>query len=344
MSKNLLTVQNLSLKISNDKESFFPVRDISFQMQTSEIIGIIGESASGKTLATKALLKMLPSNVQIEAGQILFQQNDILQKTEKEMTCVRGKEIAYIPQNPHLSLNPTKKIGAQITESLRYHLKLSKKESYKRAISLLGQAKIVNPQECFNLYPHEMSGGMKQRVIIAIAISLNPKILIADEPTTALDVILQNEILQLLKTIQKEKKIGIIFITHDMAVASHLCDKIFVMYAGEILENGNVKDIINEPKHPYTKMLLESVPTLEKNKHFNPLKVNLGSVPQCKQIKTICPFIARCSNAMRICTEKKPPTFIQKSKVNCWLYDKRHPLNRDQKSEKEFQKQTLCSQ
>ncbi|PIS01260.1 MAG: peptide ABC transporter ATP-binding protein [Chlamydiae bacterium CG10_big_fil_rev_8_21_14_0_10_35_9] len=333
---DLLSVQNLSLSISKNGEKFFPVRDVSFSINPSEIIGIIGESASGKTLTTQAILQLLTPNIALESGRILFQNDDILQKNEKEMTAIRGKEIAYIPQNPHSSLNPTQKIGSQITEVLMRHLKVAKKESIALGIQALEKVKIPYPEKCFYLYPHELSGGMKQRVIIAMALALKPKIIIADEPTTALDVTLQKEILHLLKMVHIEHKIGILFITHDMAVASHLCDKILVMYAGEIIERGLTKDIINTPKHPYTKMLLEAVPTLDKDKYHNPLRVTAGTVPQLKQTHTICPFIDRCPKSMLICTKQKPLTFNQKSKVNCWLYDERNTTNRDQKPQKKL--------
>lgn len=341
---NILSIQNLSLGVSKNEEKFFPVRDVSFSLSRSEIVGIIGESASGKTLTTKTILQMLPSKVSVESGEIIFQNEDILQKSDKEMISIRGKEIAYIPQNPHTSLNPTQKVGDQISEMLIYHLKMSKKESLHKAVDLIKQVKIPHPEKCYHLYPHELSGGMKQRIIIAMAIAAKPKIIIADEPTTALDVTLQREILHLLKMVHTDYEIGILFITHDMAIASHLCDKILVMYAGQIVESGFTKDIIQAPKHPYTKMLLNAIPTLDKDKYSNPLKVIPGSVPQLKQIHSICPFINRCSHSMQICTQQKPLTFNQKSNVNCWLYDERNTTNRNQKPQEKLpEKEVVCS-
>lgn len=263
MSK-LLEVKDLSVSFNTYNGEVQAVRGVSFDLNEGETLAIVGESGSGKSVTSSTLMGLLPKPAGIiKSGQILFQGEDLVKKSEKEMQKIRGKEISMVFQDPLSSLNPTMKIGNQIIEGLIKHQGMNRAEAKKKAIELLDQVGIPHPEIRVNQYPHQFSGGMRQRVVIAIALACNPKILIADEPTTALDVTIQAQILELMKEIQRDTKTSIIFITHDLGVVANVADRVAVMYAGKIVEIGTVDDVFYNPKHPYTWGLLGSMPTLD---------------------------------------------------------------------------------
>jgi oligopeptide transport system ATP-binding protein len=303
----LLEVKNLKVAFVNKKIPNVVLKDISFHLQTAESLGIVGESGSGKTVLAHSLVKLLPPNAEY-SGQILFLNEDLFLKTKKEMRTYRGSKISYVFQDPMTSLNPTMKIGKQIMEALLIKNK-------EKVFELLSLVNISNPKMRFSQYPHELSGGQRQRVGIAIALAGNPQILIADEPTTALDVTVQSEILSLLKDLQKKLSMSILFISHDLKIVCSIANRIIVMYAGRIVEEGESKAIINSPKHPYTQLLLRSVPTLKTEKMF--------SIDGFLKEVTLpgCPFYPRCPFAKAICKENEPPFFLKEQKVACWLYE-----------------------
>lgn len=306
--KKILQVKNLEVDIKK-KKPVKVLKNISFDLFEGEILGIVGESGSGKSVLAQSFVKLLPFLTYVN-GQILFFEEDLLKKSLKELVSYRGSKIGYIFQDPMSSLNPTMKIGKQILEALKFD------KTKGRVYELLSLVGISSPEIRFSQYPHELSGGQRQRIGIAIALAMNPKILIADEPTTALDVTIQAEMLSLLKNLQKKFNMSIIFISHDLKIVSSLSSRIIVMYAGEILEEGN--EIIKNPRHPYTKLLLQSVPTLDQKK----LHSIDGTPPELSCHIPYCVFCGRCPNAMKKCSEKKPPFFIiNNQKVACWLYE-----------------------
>ncbi|HSX12496.1 MAG TPA: ABC transporter ATP-binding protein, partial [Rhabdochlamydiaceae bacterium] len=285
----LLKVSNLQVSFRLHKRLLKAVRGVSFTLNEGEILGIVGESGSGKSAMAKALVKLLPNSALI-SGEVLFQGEDLIPWTEKQMQKVRGKQIATIFQDPITSLNPTLKIGTQIMEGyLRHHRHISRKEAKNYAIELLELVGIPHPEERIEEYPHTLSGGMRQRVMIALALASKPKILIADEPTTALDVTIQAQILDLMKKITEKTGTSIILITHDMSVVAGFCDRVMVMYAGKIVETAPVMPLFEVPRHPYTKRLLESIPRLDmpRDKPLLPIE---GSPPDLSREMTGCAF------------------------------------------------------
>ncbi|WGT40857.1 ABC transporter ATP-binding protein [Lysinibacillus sp. 1 U-2021] len=309
MSKTVLEVKDLRINFKTYAGLVHAVRGVNFDLKEGETLAIVGESGSGKSVTSNALMKLIPQPPGIyESGQILFNGRDLVPLTDKEMSKVRGNEIAMIFQDPMTSLNPTMKIGRQITEVILQHKKVSKNEAKKRAIELLTQVGIPFPEKRYNQYPHEFSGGMRQRVVIAIALAADPKLLIADEPTTALDVTIQAQILELMKEIQKNSKTSIIFITHDLGVVANIADRVAVMYAGQIVEYGTVNDIFYNPKHPYTWGLLGSMPDLD-NDTDELLRTIPGSPPDLTNPPKGDAFAARNEYAMAIDYEQEPPMF-----------------------------------
>jgi peptide/nickel transport system ATP-binding protein len=254
-----LTINNLEISFKSDKNQFKAINNISLQLDKGEIIGIVGESGSGKSVTSLAIMRLLESNAKIK-GEILFDDKNLLEISEREMQQFRGNKIAMIFQEPMTSLNPLMKCGKQITESIIFHLKTNKKQAKEKTIQLFGEVKLPEPQEIFDKYPHQLSGGQKQRLMIAMALACNPEILIADEPTTALDVTVQKNIIELLKRIREERNMSIIFISHDLGVIGEIADKILVMNKGQIVEQGTAKGIFLNPQHPYTKGLLACRP------------------------------------------------------------------------------------
>jgi len=309
MSKTILEVKDLKINFKTYAGLVHAVRGVNFDLKEGETLAIVGESGSGKSVTSNALMKLIPQPPGIyESGQILFNGRDLVPLTDKEMSKVRGNEIAMIFQDPMTSLNPTMKVGRQITEVILQHRKVSKEDAKKRAIELLTQVGIPFPEKRYNQYPHEFSGGMRQRVVIAIALAADPKLLIADEPTTALDVTIQAQILELMKEIQKNSKTSIIFITHDLGVVANIADRVAVMYAGQIVEYGTVNDIFYNPKHPYTWGLLGSMPDLD-NDTDELLRTIPGSPPDLTNPPKGDAFAARNEFAMAIDYEQEPPMF-----------------------------------
>lgn len=309
MSQTILEVKDLKVNFKTYAGLVQAVRGVNFELKEGETLAIVGESGSGKSVTSNALMKLIPQPPGIYAsGQILFNGRDLLTLSDKEMAKIRGNEMAMIFQDPMTSLNPTMKIGRQITEVILQHQKVSKEFAKKRALELLTQVGIPFPQKRYKQYPHEFSGGMRQRVVIAIALAANPKLLIADEPTTALDVTIQAQILELMKDIQKTSKTSIIFITHDLGVVANVADRVAVMYAGQIVEYGTVHDIFYHPKHPYTWGLLGSMPNLDNNSD-ELLRTIPGSPPDLIHPPKGDAFAARNEFAMAIDYEKEPPMF-----------------------------------
>lgn len=309
MSKTILEVKDLKINFKTYAGLVRAVRGVNFDLKEGETLAIVGESGSGKSVTSNALMKLIPQPPGIyESGQILFNGRDLVPLSDKEMSKVRGNEIAMIFQDPMTSLNPTMKVGRQITEVILQHKKVSRAEAKKRAIQLLTQVGIPFPEKRYNQYPHEFSGGMRQRVVIAIALAADPKLLIADEPTTALDVTIQAQILELMKEIQKTSKTSIIFITHDLGVVANVADRVAVMYAGQIVEYGTVNDIFYNPKHPYTWGLLGSMPDLD-NDTDELLRTIPGSPPDLTNPPKGDAFAARNEFAMAIDYEQEPPLF-----------------------------------
>lgn len=322
--KNLLSVKNLRTSLSSQGKKIRAVRGVSFDLQPGETLGIVGESGCGKSIMAKSITGLLPRlTATIESGQILYKNEDLLRKSERQMRSVRGKEISMIFQDPMTSLNPTMKIGSQIAEGYRlHHPKATQEEVYTRVIELLNQVGIPQPEARYSQYPHELSGGMRQRVMIAIAMIAKPHILIADEPTTALDVTIQAQILELLKAIQKKENMSVILITHDFSIVSNFCDRVLVMYAGEVIEHATVDQLFKSPKHPYTRRLLHSIPRLD-----TPIGKSLytiqGSPPDLAFVSPGCSFAKRCPHSEALCETQKPDCFhIEENHcASCWLYE-----------------------
>jgi oligopeptide/dipeptide ABC transporter ATP-binding protein len=320
--KSILDIKNLNIEFRRKNDRICAVRDISFSIFKNEITAIVGESGCGKSALAKSIVGLLPENAKISSGSINYEDTNLLDSNQINIRKIRGKEIGMVFQDPFLSLNPTMKIGKQISEVLLAHNICSHQNVKNLCHQILDDVKIKNPTKCFEMYPHHLSGGMKQRVLIAIAIACRPKLLIADEPTTALDVTIQAQILKLLKDLHLRYEMDMLFITHDMTVVANLCSKIIVMYAGEIVEMGDTIDVIRSPQHPYTKMLLDSVPTLDKHKVLNKLRPIEGFLPVINNPLTYCSFVQRCPYAMQICIKKRPKLTENKQKTRCWLNDK----------------------
>src|SRR5699024_2045304 len=316
----LLEVNDLEVKFKSSQQELKALKNISFSVKKGETVCIVGESGSGKSITSLSLMRLLPRNGQISNGSIKFKENDIVQETEKTLEKIRGKEISMIFQEPMTALNPTFTVGYQLKEPLVTHQRLSKSEAKKKSIIMLEKVGIPNPKEKLNVYPHELSGGMRQRIMIAMALSCEPSLLIADEPTTALDVTIQAQILNLIEELKQQMEMGIVFVTHDMGVVAEIADRVVVMYAGEIIENGDVKNIFNNPSHPYTQKLLASVPAIDKEQ---PVEGIPGSMPSLEDHISGCQFHTRCPFAMEKCTHKSPPFFDISSthESKCWLLE-----------------------
>lgn len=318
---NLLDVKNLTTSFNIDGESFLAVNDISFDLKEGEVLGIIGESGSGKSVTALSIMNLLPKfNGKIEAGSIIFNGKDLTTLNDKEMCRIRGKDISIIFQEPMTALNPIFTIEDQISEVLATHKICHKDEIYYKITQVLSQLKIPNPEEIMKKYPFEISGGMRQRIVMAMAIICNPKIIIADEPTTALDVTTQAEILDLLKNIMKDIGSSIILITHDLGVIAEMATKVAVMYRGRIVESCEVEEFFDNPKHPYSKGLINSMPSnFNEQNRFNWIK---GNVPNLSEKIIGCEFCNRCNESMKICSSKMPYDINIKNNhtVRCLLY------------------------
>ncbi|WP_121604003.1 ABC transporter ATP-binding protein [Virgibacillus sp. Bac332] len=305
---NLLEVKDLSVSFNTYNGEVQAVRGVNFDLKKGETLAIVGESGSGKSVTSMALMQLLPKpHGFVKSGEILFEGEDLVNKSTKEMQKLRGKDISMVFQDPMTSLNPTMKVGNQIIEGLIKHQNMSKQDAKKKAMELLELVGIPNPEVRINQYPHQFSGGMRQRVVVAISLACNPKILIADEPTTALDVTIQAQILELMKDIQKETDSAIIFITHDLGVVANIADRVAVMYAGKIVEIGTTDDIFYNPKHPYTWGLLGSMPTLDSDEEE--LFAIPGSPPDMLNPPKGDAFAPRNEFALEIDTVMEPPMF-----------------------------------
>ena len=317
----ILEVKNLTVHIKTHKGVVQAVRGVDFYLNEQETLAVVGESGSGKSITMKGVMGILPKNGKVVDGTVMFQGNDLTKYTERQMQQVRGSEIAMIFQDPMTSLNPTMKVGKQIEEMLKEHRKeMSKADRKTRAIELLSLVGISNPEARYDQYPHQLSGGMRQRVVIAIALACDPKVLIADEPTTALDVTIQAQILDLMRDLQKKIKTSIIIITHNLGVVAEICDKVSVMYAGKMVEQGPVDDIFYNPGHPYTKGLLRSMPRVDAESYERLIPIE-GSPVDMLNPPEGCPFAPRCEHAMKICLQKMPPyvELGENHRAACWL-------------------------
>lgn len=302
-----MEVNNLSVSFKIEEGEVQAVRNVSFNLKKGETLAIVGESGCGKSVLCKSLMRILPYNGYIKNGEVLLKSSDLVKKSEKEMEDIRGKNISMIFQDPMTSLNPTISIGKQIAEAVIIHQGISKSEAKKRAIELIELVGIDNPEKRFKQFPHHFSGGMRQRIVIAIALACNPDVLIADEPTTALDVTIQAQIIDLIKDLQHKIGLSIIFITHDLGVVATIADRIAVMYAGKIVEIGTVEDIFYDPRHPYTWGLLGSLPTLDSQDDY--LYNIPGMPPNLLNPPKGDAFAIRNKNALKIDYEKEPPMF-----------------------------------
>lgn len=306
MKEEVLTVKDLAISFQTFSGKLQAIRGLSFNLYQGETLAIVGESGSGKTVTARSIIGLLSKNSMIESGQVIFKNNDLLKYTNKQMEAIRGNQIAMIFQDPMTALNPTLSIGRQITEVLEKKRKMSRKDAVDEAINLLDLCGLVNPKERMKQYPHEFSGGQRQRIVIAIALAGDPEILIADEPTTALDVTIQAQIIELLKKNQKEKQMTIIFITHDLGVVANVADRVAVMYAGKIVEIGSVDDIYYHPQHPYTWGLLNSMPTPDSKGSLYAIP---GTPPDLLNPPEGDAFAFRNEYSLAIDFVKQPPLF-----------------------------------
>lgn len=322
--ENLLEVRDLKVSFQTFFGEVEAVRGISYNLEKGKTLAIVGESGCGKSVSANAIMQLLPKPpVLYKGGEIVFKGENLLEKSEKEMTNIRGNEISMVFQDPMTSLNPTMKVGKQIVEGLKRHKKISNSEARQIAIEMLKKVSVPQAEKRIDQYPHEFSGGMRQRVMIAIAMAVRPDLLIADEPTTALDVTVQAQILDLMKEIQKKEGNSIIIITHDLGVVADMADDIIVMYAGQIVEEGSVDEIFNNPSHPYTRKLLAAVPKPDMNKN-QALNAIEGTPPDLYKPPLGCAFFDRCDEAMVVC-EKNIPDFYNIKKCHCSRCFKKHP-------------------
>ncbi|RFU66801.1 ABC transporter ATP-binding protein [Bacillus sp. V59.32b] len=321
MSGSIIEVKELRTSFLTDDGELPVVNNIDFHIKPGEVLGIVGESGCGKSVTSLSIMGLLPSGTSKVEGEILFKGENLADASEARMRQIRGNEIAMIFQEPMTSLNPVFTIGEQLIESLRIHKKWNKKKAMARAVEMLKLVGLPRAEELVKEYPHQLSGGMRQRVMIAMAMICEPKLLIADEPTTALDVTIQAQILELMKKLNKETDTAIMMITHDLGVVSEMCERIAVMYAGKIVEEGDVKTIFQNPKHPYTVGLIKSVPDMRKK--VERLYSIPGNVPKPGSLKLGCQFAPRCEHAMEQCLSETPPlTPLENGQqVRCWLYE-----------------------
>ncbi|MEG0260011.1 MAG: ABC transporter ATP-binding protein [Lysinibacillus sp.] len=323
----MLEVKNLKTGFEIDGEIYHAVDDVSFSVKQRQIVGIVGESGCGKSVMSLSIMKLLPNGIgEITAGEILFGGKNLVNNSNDAMNKIRGKDIGMIFQEPMTSLNPVFTIGFQVAEIMLNHNNITKKEAREKSIELLKSVGISRPEKIVDEYPHQLSGGMRQRVMIAIAIACRPKLLIADEPTTALDVTVQAQILELLKGIQEDNDMSIILITHDLGVVAEMCDEVIVMYAGKIVERTTVDNLFHNPKHPYTKLLMASIPRIDKE--VDELTTIQGIVPSLKNMpKSGCRFVERCPSAKQECSTVTPQLTSTGAQhdVSCLLYEGSDP-------------------
>jgi len=319
-NKPLMQIEGLRVSFDTYAGTVQAVRGVDIELRQGEVLAIVGESGCGKTVTAQAVMQLNPAPpARVESGRILLEGRDLLSLTDRQMRRVRGHEISMIFQDPMTSLNPTARIGRQIMEGILRHQQVSRQEARERAVEMLRLVGIANPEARMRQYPYEFSGGMRQRVMIAMALVCNPKILIADEPTTALDVTIQSQIIDLLLDLRQQLNTTILLITHDMGVVADIADRVAVMYAGLIVEQGTVRELFYEPRHPYTLGLLQSIPKMNRQeKKLVPIE---GNPPDLLDPPPGCPFAGRCRRCMRICRERLPDKtpLTQEHFVRCWL-------------------------
>ncbi|WP_413065182.1 ABC transporter ATP-binding protein [Siminovitchia sp. 179-K 8D1 HS] len=322
---SLLNVRDLEVALPSEDGDITLVNKVSFSLKKGKTLGIVGESGCGKSLTSLSIMGLLPPNIKVKNGFIQLNGKDITKLSKSERRRLRGKDMAMIFQEPMTSLNPVYKIGYQIVELIRNHENISKAEARKRAIHMLELVGIPRPNKVIEDYPHQLSGGMRQRVMIGMALSCNPGLLIADEPTTALDVTIQAQIFDLMKSLQDKMHMSLILVTHDLGVVAEVCDTVIVMYAGEVVERTTVEELFESPKHPYTKGLLAALPKLEEDKEV--LSSIPGTVPSPTDMPKGCRFADRCPHTFDLCHEKSPKEFFinEQASAKCWLYEEQLP-------------------
>ena len=323
MSDALVTVKNLSTHFFTEEGEVPAVDDVSFEVRRGETLGIVGESGCGKSVTSLSIMRLIPTppGKILEGSEIYFEGENVLDLPESRMRKIRGNEISMIFQEPMTSLNPVYTVGDQIMEAIELHQGLSEREARKQAIEMLTLVGIPSPEQRVDEYPHQLSGGMRQRIMIAMALSCDPKLLIADEPTTALDVTIQAQILELMKRLKDEFEMSIMLITHDLGVIAEMAERVIVMYAGKIVEEGSVFDVFKEPMHPYTEGLMNSIPRMDVD--IGRLHVIEGTVPSPLELPTGCYFNTRCPYAMDVCLTEQPQLQdVEGRQVACWLHDK----------------------
>ncbi|MCT1901712.1 ABC transporter ATP-binding protein [Oceanobacillus sojae] len=318
---NILEIKNLQTSFFTKDLEVKAVDGVSFSIPKGKVLGVVGESGSGKSITSLSILRLIEEPGKVKGGEILFKGENLLDKSEAQMRKIRGNEISMIFQEPMTSLNPTFTVGQQIGESFRIHQGLSKKEAKKKSVDMLKLVGIPSPEKRVDQYPFELSGGMRQRVMIAIALACNPDLLIADEPTTALDVTIQAQILDLMKDLQEKLDMGILLITHDLGVVAETCDYVAVMYCGKVVEFTDKKTLFTKPKHPYTVGLMESIPQYDQDVEGD-LAVIKGSVPSPADMPEGCRFAPRCPFATDLCRNKLPnlETDEDGNQIRCWIY------------------------
>ncbi|GFZ82199.1 dipeptide/oligopeptide/nickel ABC transporter ATP-binding protein [Compostibacillus humi] len=320
-TQSVLSVESLTVEFNTSQGNFQAVRNVSFELKEGEILGIVGESGCGKSVTSLSVMGLLPKRIsKITDGHIYFQEQDLVKLKPKQLRKIRGKDISMVFQEPMTSLNPVYTIGDQIGRIIKNHEKdISRKEVEARVVELLKQVGIPRPDEIKDEYPHQLSGGMRQRVMIAMAISCNPKVLIADEPTTALDVTIQAQILELLKKLTEERKMSLILITHDLGVVAEMCDRVLVMYSGQVVEKADKEEFFTNPKHPYSKGLLASIPEI--GKRDQDLHYIKGNVPHPSKEINGCRYQERCEFFFEKCLEGPKLLQLKNGSCRCWLYE-----------------------
>ena len=321
MSENLIEVKKLVTQFSGKNGTVTAVDGVSFHVKRGETLGIVGESGCGKSVTSMSILRLIPKQTgKIASGEILFEGRDLAKLSEKEMRQIRGNEIAMIFQDSMTGLNPVMTIGKQLVETITAHSKMDKKEAWARAEEMLTKVGIPSPAQRLKEFPHQLSGGMRQRVMIAMALSCNASLFIADEPTTALDVTIQAQILELMRELTEKENKSLMLITHDMGVVAEMADDVMVMYAGKEMEYGDVRSIFKDPLHPYTRGLLKSIPRLDQSSD-DPLFNIPGSVPDLSEMPKGCRFCTRCPEADKRCREQEPGLYdVNGRQVRCWKY------------------------
>lgn len=329
--KNLLTVSNLQTAFTTDGREVVSVEDVSFRLDAGQTLGIVGESGCGKSVTSSSIMRLLGRKGRVRRGEIRFEGTNLLDLDEKEMRAIRGNKIAMIFQEPMTSLNPVFTIGHQMLESITLHLKMNKQDARIHAIDMLNKVGIPRAEAIFDSYPHTLSGGMRQRVMIAMALSCRPKLLIADEPTTALDVTIQAQILDLIKKLSSASDMAVMLITHDLGVIAEMADRVIVMYAGQVVEEADVFTLFDHPKHPYTQGLMNSIPHVDAQENERLISIP-GTVPSIYQMVEGCRFHTRCPLATERCQKEAPPLLAAGTDhtARCWLMEETAASTREE--------------